>query len=271
MGDYVDEESTRYCLPCVKGIWSVPFSTRSHCQGSKLHSWGTVSTGLWPYCQNTDKAQGSSMVHQGLRCTNGFCNLFLHPSFPGFWLPVLKANSDLMQQWNLGSRLLGKMWLSVFWMKQGSGLPLLGAGLRVSCPSYIIDVSVPNHVPCSFWAWPINLAFQLDLRSPLSPWAYLVFWTLDGLPSPVLLCYSRSVTVGLPVLVRAQPCQFCYLNSQFSFPSAEEPPLLLPNSTLRQPSQIIYFFNTPFFLIFLNKQAVLFTLCSTGFADFSPL
>lgn len=213
MGDYVDEENTRYCSPCVKGIWSVPFSTRSHSQESKLHSWVTVSTGLWPYCQNTDKAQGSSMVHQGLRCTNGFCNLFLHPSFPGFWLPVRKANSDLMQQWNLGSRLLGKMWMSEFWMKQGSGLPLLGAGLRVSRPSYITDV-------CAWSCTLFILSLTNKLGFPTRPQMSFVTMGVSGvldtwritIPRSALLfsfsyCGTACVSEGtaLPVLLSQLP------------------------------------------------------------------
>lgn len=43
-----------------------------------------------------------------VRFINGVCKVFLHPSLPGLWLPVLKANSNLMQLWNIGSNFWGR-------------------------------------------------------------------------------------------------------------------------------------------------------------------
>ena len=179
-----------------------------------------------------------------------------------------------MQLWNLGSDCRERAGWQRFGRSKILASLCLGAALKGSCPSYIVDMSVPGHVPCWYWAWPTDLTFQLDLGPALSLWTCLVIWTLGclWLPSPVLLCSSCSGTTGLPFLVRVWPCGPCCLRSQLPFPYAAVPSLLLFNSTLRQPNQIICLSYTPFFSCFpTNNLSCLLFFCSIAFADFPPL
>lgn len=202
-----------------------------------------------------------------IRFINGVCNLFLHPSSSRFWFPVLKANPDLaaVESW---IRFLGKMWMSEFSMKQGSCLPFFGAALKVSHPSYIVDVSVLVHAPWSFWAWPDFPAWpQISLRSSNT---HLVFWTLADY-------HPLSLLAILVQLLWA--CLYSWGHSPASFVvSAPSSPSHLENkqpcfSLTALSDNLNYLpFNILLFLLFsTSKLSFLLFLCSTGFADFSPL
>lgn len=76
---------------------------------------------------------------------------------------------------------------------------------------------------CSCTLIILSLTWLSSLTSDLPQIFQHTSSVLDScwLPSSLSLSYSCSVTVGLPLFVRAQPCQFCCLSSQFSFPSGE--------------------------------------------------
>lgn len=148
-----------------------------------------------------------------IRFINGACNLFLQPSFPGFWLPVLKASSDIM--WNESwIRFLGKMWMSEFWMKQSFWSPFVWSSVegflsKLHCwcvcawsrNPFILSLACGLDFP----AWPQISLVTMDMISVLD--TYLITILCSALL--FLLSFSGTTFVregtALPVLLSQLP------------------------------------------------------------------